>query len=117
MTAPDMPRPPAQQHDEPGVPGAGRWLIVGGLLLLALPVTGAFYFFAVVAALGCLIDCSQSDPRPVLAGGLLLGAAVMAGAWSGLVPWAMGRRELVLRTAVGGGLLVVAVFAVTLLVG
>lgn len=110
------PRPPAQQH-APEVPRAGRWLIVGGLLLLALPVTAAFSFFAVVAALGCLVDCSQPEPRPVLAGLLALGAAGMAGAWAGLVPWAMGRRDLIPRAVVLGGLLVVGAFAVPVLLG
>ncbi len=109
--------PPAPQHDEPEVPTTGRWLLTGGLLLLALPVTGAFYFFAAIAAMGCFMDCSQSDPRPVLAGLLLLGAASMAGVWAGLVPWAMGRRDLIVRTVVVSALLVVGAFVLTALVG
>lgn len=103
--------------DEPGIPTRGRWLITGGLLLLALPVTAAFWFFAMIAALGCLVDCSQPEPRPVLAGLLVLGAASMAGAWAGLVPWALGRRDLVVRTALAAGLLVVASLALPVLVG
>lgn len=108
--------PPAPQRDEPAVPGTGRWLITGGLLLLALPVTSGFWFFARIAAQGCLVDCSQPAPRPGLAALLLLGAAAMAGAWAGLVPWAMGRRDLIVRTVVVSALLVVAAFGLTLLV-
>jgi hypothetical protein len=108
--------PPAPQHDEPAVAPTGRWLITGGLLLLALPVTGLFWFFARIAAQGCLVDCTQPAPRPGLAALLLLGAATMAGAWAGLVPWAMGRRGLIVRTVALGALLVVAAFGLTLLV-
>lgn len=107
--------PPAPGHDESEVPGTGRWLITGGLLLLALPVTGAFWSFARIAAQGCVLDCSQPEPRPVLAGLLVLGAAAMAGAWTGLVPWSMGRRDLIVRTAVVSALVVVAAFGLSLL--
>ncbi len=109
--------PPAPQPDEPAVPSTGRWLITGGLLLLALPVTGGFWFFARIAAQGCLIDCTQAEPRPVMAALLLLGAAAMASAWAGLVPWAMGRRDLIVRTVVLSALLVVGAFGLTVLVG
>lgn len=90
----------------PDLPERGRWVIVGGLSLLALPVVFAFAFFALVAADGCVADCVTPQPRPLLAAALVAGAALMGGGWAGLVPWAMGRPWLVGRTFVAGTALV-----------
>lgn len=88
------------------LPERGRWLIVAGLAVLALPVTFWFFFFGLVAAAGCFGDCSSPTPRPLWAAGLALGAAVMGAAWAGLVPWALRRGHLVARTvAVAAGVL------------
>lgn len=86
----------------PALPERGRWLIVGGLALLALPVVFSFSLFALVAAEGCLADCSAPDPQPWLAAALIAGAAVMGGGWAGLVPWALGRPLLIARTFLAG---------------
>ena len=103
--------------DEPGLPRRGRWVIVGGLSLLALPVVFSFSFFALAAAAGCVADCSEPVPRPWYAAALVAGAAVMGGAWAGLVPWAMGRPYLVARTFVAGAALVAAVVGALAVLG
>lgn len=113
--SPPPDQPVSSGHSGPGP--TGRWLITGGLLLVALPVTGAFYFFAAIAAMGCFMDCSQADPRPLMSALLLLGAASMAGAWAGLVPWAMGRRDLIPRTIGAAACVVLVSFAWTALIG
>lgn len=103
--------------DGPHLPERGRWLIVGGLSLLALPVVFSFSFFALVAADGCLAECVTPQPRPQFAAALIGGAAVMGGGWAGLVPWAMGRPWLVGRTFVAGAGVVVAVVGGIALLG
>ncbi len=102
--------------DGPSLPERGRWVVVAGLSLLALPVVFSFAFFALVAADGCLVTCAEPQPRPWLAAALVAGAAVMGGGWAGLVPWAMGRPWLVGRTFVAGaGLVALLVGAVAAL--
>ena len=100
------------EPEDPQLPERSRWIIVGGLSLLALPVTFSFFFLGLVAFTGCFVDCVERDPRPVYGSALAVVAAVMGGGWAGLVPWAMGRPRLILRTAGAGALVVLATFAV-----
>jgi hypothetical protein len=97
--------------------GRSRWIVVGGLSLLALPVAFSFAFFALVAADGCVADCGAPEPRPWLAVGLALGAAVMGGGWAGLVPWALGRPDLLGRTVLAGAAVLLVVVGATALLG
>lgn len=101
---------------EPTLPRRGRWLIVGGLSLLALPVVFSFFFFGLVAADGAVVGVQQGESRPLLAAALALGAAAMAGAWAGMVPWALGRPWLIPRTFAAAFVLVAVLFAVLALV-
>ena len=104
-------------RDGPDLPQRGRWLIVGGLSLLALPVTFSFFLFGLVAAQGCFVDCVEADPRPVHGTLLALGAGVMGGGWAGLVPWAMGRPGLIARTFLAGVALVLTAFGLFVVLG
>lgn len=103
-------------NPDPALPTRGRWLIVAGLAVLALPVVFSFFFFGLVAAAGCFADCFEPEPRPLLAAALAGGAAVMAGGWAGMVPWAMGRPGMIPRTFAAAFGLVAALFAVLALV-
>ena len=102
----------ATPETTPFLPRRGRWVIVAGLALLALPVVFAFFFFGLVAADGAAVGLRQGQPRPLLAGALAFGAAFMAGGWAGMVPWAMHRGDLIPRTFVAAFLLVAGLFAV-----
>ncbi len=101
----------------PSVSARGRWLLVGGLSVVALPVVFSFFFFGLVAADGAGTGMRQGQPRPLLAVALAAGAAVMAGGWAGLVPWAMRRNELIPRTFTAAFLLVGALFGLLALAG
>lgn len=103
--------------DEPTLPDRGRWVIVGGLSLLALPVTFSFFFLAIVAVDGCVADCTAPDPRPLYGAALAFGAGVMGGGWAGLVPWAMGRPWLIARTFAAGLVLVLGLYALVAVAG
>jgi hypothetical protein len=107
---------PLPADEEPTLAGRSRWLVVGALSLLALPVVFSFFFFGLVAADGAVVGVRQGQSRPVLAAALAGGAAVMAGGWAGLVPWAMGRGDLVARTFVAAFLLVAGLFGLLALV-
>ena len=101
----DLPAP------DPTLPQRGRWLVVGGLSLLALPVTFSFFFLGLVAVEGCFVDCVTPAPRPVYGTLLGLAAGVMGGGWAGLVPWAAGRPDKLLPTCALGFLLLSGLFA------
>ncbi len=102
---------------DPQVPRRGRWWIVGGLSLLALPVTFAFFVLAIVAVEGCFIDCMTPEPRPLYGTALAFGAAIMGGGWAGLVPWAMGRPRLIARTFLAGVVLLLTLFGLLAVLG
>lgn len=101
--------------EQDAAPERSRWLVVAGLSLLALPVVFSFFFFGLVAADGAVVGARQGQPRPLLAAALAAGAAVMAGGWAGLVPWAMGRGELIPRTSTGAFVLVAGLFGLLVL--
>lgn len=103
--------------DQPTLPTRGRWLVVGGLSLLALPVVFSFFFLGLVAADGAVPGAGRGQPRPALATALATGAAVMAAGWAGLVPWAMGRGDLIPRTFLAAFVLVGALFGLLALAG
>lgn len=105
--------------DESTLPPRSRWLLVAGLSVLALPVVFSFFFFGLVAAdgAGSGVGIPQGEARPWLAAALAVGAAVMAGGWAGLLPWAMGRADLIPRTFVVTVSVVGALFGVFALVG
>ena len=97
--------------DDPTLPRRGRWLMVGGISLVALPVTFSFFFLGLVAVDGCFVDCVTPEPRPLYGTALGLAAALMGAGWAGLVPWALARPDRILTTCGLGFVLLSGLFS------
>lgn len=111
---PHPPPPPPADAGSP-LPAGLRWFIALVVLAVGVSVAGVAYVLSVLAAIGCVGDCSDPDPRPLVAGVLVLGSAGMAGATAGVVPWALGRPDRIRRTALIVAAVVVLLFVASVL--